>query len=398
MAGAGVTSSPRTLQHDTKGNMTLDDRGTGMAWDFDNMLQTFSANGVSGLSNATYEYDAIGRRVAKNVAQSGGGTATTVFVQAGQQVTCEYAPGNAVTDCDRKYAYGTYIDEVLNFIDATAASEVRYWTHSNRQYSVYTETTAAGTATEFYRYDLYGKNLCVSPSGLTLGIVPEAGLRVTFTGRFLDSKSSTHFFRSRIYESNVGRFLQRDKAAYSDGQSQYTAYFVPDRVDPLGTKCWDVGKPTRTNAKCISLPATATTTLDPAFFNVTINPSPIGLGPSAALICRRLCQYTVITKCTFGGWCGLWRTEAISSRTFWQPETAILNTEGGANAKCGVHCISLSVSLPLPVDLPVGIEFEVLSNIAIGEQGTANGCCRDLAIDPSVFGYNETIWKAPEEE
>lgn len=140
MSGAQVTDSPRTLTYDTKGNMTTDDRGCGMAWDFDNMLQSFAANGVTDLKNATYEYDAIGRRVAKNVAETGG-TQTTVFVQAGQQVTCEYTPGNATTDCDRKYAYGTYIDEVLNFVDATPATEVRYWLTQNPQYSVYHLTT-----------------------------------------------------------------------------------------------------------------------------------------------------------------------------------------------------------------------------------------------------------------
>ena len=96
MAGAQVTNSPRTLTYDTKGNMTTDDRGCGMTWDFDNMLQSFAANGVTDLKNATYEYDAIGRRVAKNVGETGG-TKTTVFVQAGKQVPGDTTPGNTTT-------------------------------------------------------------------------------------------------------------------------------------------------------------------------------------------------------------------------------------------------------------------------------------------------------------
>ena len=131
MAGANVSPTPATLQHDPKGNITTDDRGCGMTWDFDNMLQSFAANGVTGLKDATYTYDAIGRRVSKAVIENGG-TETTLFVQAGQQVACEYTPGTATTDCDRKYAYGMYIDEVLNFFDATPPAEVKYWGADSR--------------------------------------------------------------------------------------------------------------------------------------------------------------------------------------------------------------------------------------------------------------------------
>ena len=236
MSGTGITPSPATLQHDTKGNMTVDDRGTGMAWDFDNMLQSFSANGVTGLSNATYENDAIGRPVAKNVALASG-TATTLFVQAGQQVTCEYSPGNAVTDCNRKYAYGTYIDEVLNFVDAEAASEVRYWMHQNRQYSVYAMTETTGTAAEFYRYDLYGKHHSFSPSGTSLETTVTANHGVTFTGRRFLPESALISFRNRLFGPSSGRFLSRDRLQYVDGRNMYTGYFVPVGMDATGLLC-----------------------------------------------------------------------------------------------------------------------------------------------------------------
>jgi hypothetical protein len=77
MAGAEVPGGNSTLAHDVKGNMTTDERGCIMTWDFDNMLATFDENGVSGLSDATYEYDAIGRRIAKTVTDTSAVTTMT---------------------------------------------------------------------------------------------------------------------------------------------------------------------------------------------------------------------------------------------------------------------------------------------------------------------------------
>jgi RHS repeat-associated protein len=231
MSGAQVTNSPRTLTYDTKGNMTTDDRGCGMTWDFDNMLQSFAANGVTDLKNATYEYDAIGRRVAKNVGETGG-TQTTVFVQAGQQVTCEYTPGNATTDCDRKYAYGTYIDEVLSFVDATTATEVRYWLSQNRQYSLYATTTMTGSATGRFHYDGYGQMRLVATS--TSSAFP---ICITFTGRTFDNESSLIHLRSRQYLPRYGRFFSSDELVYVDGANRYPSYFLLKNVDPDGHAC-----------------------------------------------------------------------------------------------------------------------------------------------------------------
>ena len=135
-----------------------------------------------------------------------------------------------------------------------------------------------------------------------------------------------------------------------------------------------------------------------SLFNVTLNPSPIGFGPSAAIICRRLCEYTVMTKCWVGGcWWGYGQYEAISSRTEWKEEVAQINTEGGANASCGVHCISESLGPPLPVDLPIGIEVEILSVIDVEDQERANGCCNNLVNGtPNPYGLNpDTIWEDP---
>ena len=233
MAGAGVTPTPATLQHDTKGNMTTDDRGCNMAWDFDNMLESFSANGVTGLSNSTYEYDAIGRRVAKAVAQTTGGTATTLFVQAGQQVTCEYSPGNAPMDCDWKYAYGRYIDETLFQVNAKLLTDAYFWGHFNRQYSIVATSDVSALVHRYMRYARFGSVMCHNAIGAVI-IDTESTVVSEFTGRRVDPESGYVFFRARNYCSVTGSYLQRDPAGFVDGTNLYSAYFAPANLDPSG--------------------------------------------------------------------------------------------------------------------------------------------------------------------
>ena len=55
-----------------------------------------------------------------------------------------------------------------------------------------------------------------------------------YTGRIFDPESDTFNFRSRSYSSFAGRFLSRDKTAYSAGMNLHTLYLVQSHVDPTG--------------------------------------------------------------------------------------------------------------------------------------------------------------------
>ena len=243
MAGAEVDPTPAVLQHDPKGNMTTDDRGCGMAWDFDNMLQSFAASGVTGLKDATYEYDVIGRRVVKNVAESGG-TQTTLFVQAGQQVACEYTLASPITDCDRQFTYGSYIDETLFFDDRVTATP--YYFQHNRQYNTYALTDVSAAVSKMYRYDSHGRHKAVSPSGASGTSDTMGNHCITYTGRSLDRESSLFLFRSRMYCPRRGRFCSIDSELFTDGLNNYASYFSITSVDPSGhcakLTCKEIGK------------------------------------------------------------------------------------------------------------------------------------------------------------
>ncbi len=214
-----ITSINSTaVTHDAKGNLTQDDRGSQYFWDYENRLsqaRRFDQPGVP----VQYFYDALGRRLGKNVS----GT-NVAFVFDGDQVVAEYENGTLA----RRYVYGTGIDEPLAL--ATPAGLLFY--SQNHLDSGEALTNAAGVVVERYRYDSYGARQVLDPGG-----APRAaslvGNQVGFTGRYHDADSGLLDFRSRQYDTRLGRFVSRE-AVHADGMSLYAAYFVPNGTDPTG--------------------------------------------------------------------------------------------------------------------------------------------------------------------
>jgi len=175
----------------------------------------------------SYRYDALGRRVQKTA-----GTTTTTFVCAGAQVFSEYVDGLH----DRDYVYGMYIDDPLALIQDDGD---RFYYHCNHLYSVAAITGTAGAVVERYTYDSYGKRYARDAAGVLLANqdgIQEYG----FTGRRLDPETGLWYFRARYYGEDLGRFINRDPLGFPDGNSFYTAYFVPNFKDPSGLHVTDV--------------------------------------------------------------------------------------------------------------------------------------------------------------
>ncbi|MFO0262054.1 MAG: hypothetical protein ACK53V_10540, partial [Planctomycetota bacterium] len=80
----------------------------GLVWDFDNRLRGADTNGSPATQEVTFEYDALGRRVARSEAGN-----NVVYVHAGQQVIADYARGAAAAAPSFRYVYGSYVDEPL---------------------------------------------------------------------------------------------------------------------------------------------------------------------------------------------------------------------------------------------------------------------------------------------
>ncbi|GAB5407028.1 MAG: hypothetical protein Aurels2KO_52590 [Aureliella sp.] len=236
---------------DVKGNMTLipsaarpDNTALGLSWDMDNRLKSADV-GNNGSAEVTYQFDALGRRVARTAS----GT-TTVYVQSGQQTIADYAAGANSSSPLYRYVYASYIDEPVLRYQPTGAQSVYY--HRNQQYSVTALTNASGTILERYAYTAYGTPTITNGAGTVLTSSAHNN-RYTYTGREWDQTISLYHYRARMYDASLGRFCSKDPIGFYGGQSNLFAYVRGQSLhhrDPFGL--WEhlatYGGPTRCGA------------------------------------------------------------------------------------------------------------------------------------------------------
>jgi hypothetical protein len=136
-----------SLAYDARGNLTTNANGQVYTWDFDNRMTSADTS----VSDPTFKYDALGRRVSKTV-----GATTTVYAYDGQQVVAEYTNDAAPASPARQFVYAEYIDEpVVMVVGAT-----KYYYHQNNLYSVAALTDSDGDVVERYAYTAYGAPTC----------------------------------------------------------------------------------------------------------------------------------------------------------------------------------------------------------------------------------------------
>ena len=205
------------VSHDANGNTLVSSTGDSLTWDLDNRLTDVG-------SNASFEYDALGRRVKLTE-----GSSTQVLVCPNAQLIAMYDSGAAPLSPERIFIYGSYIDEPLMM---KAGSTKSYYSR-NQQFSITALTDDSGQLVERYAYDAYGNTITMSPTG---GMLANSSVDNPFayTGRFLHNDLGLMYFRARYYDTNTGEFISRDPLEYVDGMSMYRGYFVLGRVDPLG--------------------------------------------------------------------------------------------------------------------------------------------------------------------
>jgi len=212
-----LTSNSNAMTHDQKGNLTQNKDGSLYTWDFDNQL-AFSNAGTPTV-NASYSYDALGRRVSKS-----SGNTITVFVHSDYQILTEYKSinGGSFTET-QSFVYATYLDDPIVIINTNGT----YFYHSNQQFSIGAITDSNGNLSERYGYNAYGKPVVIADSILVDN-------PYFFTGRQLDSETGLFYFRARNYDANLGQFISRDPIGYVDGMSLYRGYFAVNGVDAFG--------------------------------------------------------------------------------------------------------------------------------------------------------------------
>ena len=154
---------------------------------------------------------------------------------------------NSSTDPDQQNVWGIrYIDDLVlrdRFLPEDSNSSSSSSTSNFSLERLYAcqdanwNTTAIvdtnGEVQERYEYDPYGNTTFLTPDN-TVRTASSYNWTTLFTGRALHSVTLIYDFRARSYLTGVGTFSTRDPLEYVDGMGLYTAWFVPDGVDPLG--------------------------------------------------------------------------------------------------------------------------------------------------------------------
>ena len=214
-----------TYQYDNNGNLTRKTAKLGGAitqyeYDADNKLVRV----VSPSNTANYRYDGLGRRVEKEVIA--GTTTVTKYVYDNEDILLELNGANQIV---ARYTHGPGIDEPL----IMEKNNQSFFYHADGLGSITELTNQSGTVAQRYTYSSFGK----IESQLDANFLQLYG----YTAREFDSESGLNFYRSRYYDSSVGRFIQQDLIGFSGGTNFYTyvgnnpVYFV----DPLGLDALD---------------------------------------------------------------------------------------------------------------------------------------------------------------
>jgi len=213
-----------TRQYDSNGNCAVRDPGLAteriFSYDYRNMLVGIN---ISGGTDWSYSYDALGRRIAK--VDGASGDATRFYYDGGRVVEEQDAANLA----RMSYLGGTSPDDGVIFIAEEAdvngnGAMDNYWYHGDHNGNVLALTNASGDIVESYRYGDYGAPEFFDTSG---GAVAGTtiGNPYLFAGRRFDQETGYYYNRTRYLDPHAGRFTTRDSiGTWGDPQSLGNGY------------------------------------------------------------------------------------------------------------------------------------------------------------------------------
>lgn len=142
--------------------------------------------------------------------------------------------GPSAASASRQYVHGARVDEIVKQITPSNGWE-RFF-HYDARTNCTLQTDAFANVVEQYEYGVFGKPYYYDWQGTNIGHSPW-GNRFLFTGREWLSDLQIYDYRNRMYQPEMGRFLQPDPKGFEGGDYNLYRYCHNDPVnhtDPLG--------------------------------------------------------------------------------------------------------------------------------------------------------------------
>jgi RHS repeat-associated protein len=217
-----------TYTYDAEGNQTgKTEITTGNVWtnafDFHNRLTgvTEKNSGGSTIMQATYTYDALGRRIGTKVDDDGSGPHAAV--QTWMVYDRPSTEANTYADFDgsgnllTRYLYAPAVDALLA---RTSSGGTTAWYLPDKLGSIRDIADTSGALIDHVVYNSFG--------GVTSESNSANGDRFKFTGREYDSTTGLYYFRARYYDPLSGRYISLDPKAFGARDSNLYRYVWND--------------------------------------------------------------------------------------------------------------------------------------------------------------------------
>ncbi|MFM6630018.1 MAG: RHS repeat domain-containing protein, partial [Microcystis panniformis] len=128
---------------------------------------------------------------------------------------------------DTRYLHGAGVDQVLA---QESAGNVE-WHLTDHLGTVRDLLNNSGAVVNHFVYDSFGQ--VISESN------PAIDTRYLFTGREFDQEIGLYYYRTRYYDSTIGRFLSEDTIGFNSGGTNLYSYVLnspTNLIDPNGTE------------------------------------------------------------------------------------------------------------------------------------------------------------------